>query len=356
MKRAPLLFVTGLLLVVMLGAFSHTVYADVTDSHTAKNLALTAGAGSWETGGYHFDGSASYAKLTSFRPLHGKTALSFVLWLRADVIPTTTDDVIFTQYVDTNNRIQVTNKITGGIEYRIGNGSTNKLVLSANITATKLYCVIGAWSASDNNGLISLYVNNTLTVSSQNLKGSTSGDADLNLGRHSSGYYFDGSIYTFSIYYDKISASQAEILYRSGPDTVLSTVDYFYSLNEGSGTTFTDWSKAWVDNSLTWSLDQVAANLEWQSTANETLDLETAVRAWTTSISWAVDLLTHSIFPAFDQDSWFYVLILAFVGALACFGMVAYMISEGDYDVTTISILGMVGVFALLICIGVILV
>lgn len=243
MRKLPLLLAVVLLLsLIPVGLAASWIEQDewtttLDLSGVAGTLTITPGAGGWVDGGYNFDGSATYATRTSFRPLHNVHAFTVIIWLRPDVAPpSSTDDIMLGQYVDANHRIQLVSSVSNYLSATAGNGSTNVGVTTGAVSAGGLYCLIVAWNGSLNAGKIDAYLNNTLTTSANGITGNTSAAADLMLGRLSaSGYYFDGKIYQLAIYDRKLSAEESRQAHAGGASSVYDSPVWWWRMDEASG-------------------------------------------------------------------------------------------------------------------------
>lgn len=343
MKAKPLLVIVLVLVpMLLLGIPS------VSATHTAQNLTLTTGSGSaFVTGGYDFQATAS-AKKVSFNPLHTKSAVTVVMWVMPD---TTTDwQHLLAAYTNATSQAIIVSNTAEQFGFSIGTGKT---LSSAYHTTTfetgKVYCVIGQYNGTRT----SIIVNNTRIVGTKT-SGAIYANVDMLIASRASNPGWAGKIYSIAVYWSVLSDAALTKIFQSGRDYVESSVTYYWNLNEGSGTTFYDWDDAWwpVED---FNLDLVTKTLEWYSIENWTLSLQTMQATWLRVELWLVNLLTHSLFPVFEQDSWFYVLIFAALGAIVCFALIAKMIADGDYDTQVMGLLFILGLFALLVVAGVIL-
>jgi len=343
-KRFPVLAVLVVVLVASLGIPS------VEAAHTAQNLTITTGTGSaWVTGGYNFAKTAKATK-SGFKPFAAKSAITIDIWIKCQYH--TGVQYVVSVYVSSVDNVKIF--FSGATIYF--DVATNGVISSAQRANTlvngSVYHITGAWDKSSNGGKADLFVNGSKTTAATGTGAfNTGSNDDLWIsGADGSTNLWKGILYTCAIYYEKHTYTQVNTT-GIARDIVLSSVDYYWSCNEGSGTTLLDWDDAWW-LAESWSLDVVTKSLTWYSVENWTLSLLTLTEYWHIVNRWAIDILVHSIIPTPLHDSWFFVLIFAFLGAVVCFAILAMKIKDGDLDGIAYPLI--FGLILLLVVVGVI--
>lgn len=338
-------------LVALLAMLAVGGLQEVSAAHTAQNLTLVPGAsGAWVTGGYNFAGTA-YASKTGFKPLHNQEAITIDCWFKVVSVAAGVRYIV-SQYVASNTQIAIWQSNVN-LRFSIGDGATLATVNFTNGQAGMVYHLIGTWDKDLNGGRLELFVNGSRSQSSRTVTVNSNADDTMFLGQGDGTFNkADNILYSVGIYFEKWGYAESNKTHACR-DAMLSTVDYYFTLNSGSGTTFYDWDDAWYYTEA-WDLDAVTASLMWYTVENWTLDVYGLVQTWHTAQTMILEVWTHSILPGV-QDSWFYIMILAALGAIVCFALIAKMIAEGDYDVGVMGLLFLLGLFALLMVAGVIL-
>jgi hypothetical protein len=260
--------------------------------------------------------------------LHNVNALTIDAWFKP-VVVTTGVRTIAAQYVDAN--AQVALAISSNIiKFCVGNDITITAANSTAIEANKVYHITGFWDRTSEGGKVSLCVNGTRFNSTRMITTATNANDEMYIGAYDgSSNQLNGTLYTLAIYYEKLS--MAQIASITARDQVLNEiVDHFWLLNEGSGTTFEEWTATnwWPIES--WTMNLLTDNSTWHAIEDWSLDLIGSVKAWLRIELWAIDLLAHSWIPSSVQDPYFFIFLGAAIGAMACLTITLLRVKARD--------------------------
>ena len=307
--------------------------------HAINNMDLTrygsggAPGAEWVDGGAWFNGVDDYATKAGFKPLHGLTALSIDAWVKPDSDHPDATKKIIAQYVGGFQYVMIGYEGAPEIYVAwVANGTHQSIITTpAGVYQKGTYAhVLLVWSGSDNDGKLTLYVNDTAYTASSGVIGVSNCSSDLRIGTSAEATpWFKGEIYTAAIYHEKLSSNQASTLDAGGADTLLDTVKYAWLMNEGVGTTFYD-EEFWRDTQET----NFFADTPTWILAQEP-EFTVIVPIFVGNINALISLLGLAMIPAstvylamnrhdMDADKVFNVLFLFFLGfALLVGGLIA---------------------------------
>lgn len=219
----------------------------------------------------YFGGASStgYFYKTDFRPLHGKSAFTVVVWFIPDNLGS--EQALVSEYVSSLARVEIHLDSSDGIYFLVGDGTyLASLHMTGVIYEYNLTCAILAWDNGDNGGKVTGYVNSSSGESSTGTA-YTSGCYDhFYVGaRDGSSLYFDGWFASLQIYNRKVGGTEASAIFNGG-------IGY---VDDGTG----------LQNS--WSFDEYYSGLY---TPTETT-LHDGLGVYTESEQWDIDFVSQTV-------------------------------------------------------------
>ncbi len=245
-----------------------------------QSLTITPGAsGHWADGGYDFE-NTGYATYAAFKAMNGINAVTIVMWFR----PSELADYIFGEGTGTYTSSGA--YISGGnqrLYIQIANNTHRTYASTPALTLGNLYCGILTWTTG---GKATVYLNGTIGptgIAGDSMTGSITNNGQFYLGAAGGGGGpHNGTIYSFSVYNFACSQTQIDIIQSLGPDGVFDGNRYYWTLDEGAGTTLGGTNRADIPSKNTLIVQQLgfaSADLVPYSSDQYRLDITGAAYA-----------------------------------------------------------------------------
>jgi hypothetical protein len=336
---------------------------------------------------------------SGFKPIDGLSAFTIITYFKP-ATATGSHSLVSELKVgpDWNSRLELYCE-GADLQGRLGSGAAYiSVTLTGHITTGHFYLGGIAWDKTVNSGKMDVFLYDFNTTkwytgtSASGVTGTASADGDFCIGDRFVGgtMKFQGRIYFTAINNAKLnngSITNRVALFDSIAKDYIggSSAYYYWTLNEGTGTTANDWATGWwiteewtldantlgplwygVEN---WTLDIVTSLLGWHAVESWTLDIVGRLRAWWSAENWTLDLFTlgpswhvtelwsmllvtleplwhraelwvvnlqtHSIFPVLEHDPLFFVFIGGIIGSILCgvitLGKIKAQETEGLY-------------------------